>query len=156
MSARVLVRSTGREGNEASRTAPAPFGVPFSESGFQNPLAAQMENSNARAIGKMGVRVTVGQRTRASLSLGGRCVPPVRAQKAADRDSLAALEQIVESSPALASTFEVGIRPSTGEDLSRISSFYLSSQLSYSRRRRILRLFPSSSDLFSDLWRDLR
>lgn len=69
---------------------------------FQNLVAAQMENSNAWAIGKTGVRVTVGQRTHASLSLGDRCVPSVRAQEAADRDSLAALEQIVESSPALA------------------------------------------------------
>lgn len=74
----------------------------LSRSGFQNLVSGQMENSNARAIGKTGARVTVGQRTRASLSLGGRCVPPVRAQEAADRDSLAALEQIVESPPALA------------------------------------------------------
>jgi len=92
-----------REGKGTRRVEPhrSDPGALFRPS-FQNLVAAQMENSNAWAIGKTGVRVTVGQRTHASLSLGGRCVPSVRAQEAADRDSLAALEQIVESSPALA------------------------------------------------------
>lgn len=54
---------------------------------FQDLVATQMENSGAM---KTGVRVTVGQRTRESLSR--RPVSPMRAQEAADRDSLAALE----------------------------------------------------------------
>lgn len=73
--------------------------VPFSDpvSRIYARLSENSERESDRENGR--ARVTVGQRTRTSTILSRR--RPMRAQEAADRDSLIVLEQIAESPPVL-------------------------------------------------------
>lgn len=140
MSARVLHRSARGEGNVAGRAAPAPFrsGCPFPtrlpESGG-HPNGEQQCWSGKQACGWRSANelaeFSLSEAGTADASAGGGR-PGLSRRSRADRRELTC------SRP----TLEVGIRLATGEDFSRISSFYLSSHVSYSRLRQILRLFP--------------